>query len=203
MLLLLVERDLVLQLDERAVDPGPDESELPPLRHFLPVLALPSLDDRCEDLEPLTLPGGEEVIDHLLDGLAPDRTAAVDAVLDADPGEEEAQVVVDLGDRGDGRPGIAPRRPLLDRDGRREPLDLVHVRLLHLPEELAGVGGEGFDVPPLALGVEGVEGERGLAGAGDAGQDDEGVPGDVEVQVLEVVLARAANSDLVHGSPES
>src|SRR6185436_3062502 len=76
-LLLLVERDLVLQLDERAVDPSPDESELPPLRHFLPVLALPPLDDRCEDLEPLTLPRGEEVIDHLLDGLAPDRTAAV------------------------------------------------------------------------------------------------------------------------------
>jgi hypothetical protein len=88
-LLLLVERDLVLQLDEGPVDPGPDESQLPPLCDLLPVLPLPALDHRGEDLEPLPLARGEEVVDHLLDGLAPDRAAAVHAVLNADAGEEE------------------------------------------------------------------------------------------------------------------
>src|SRR6185503_7400228 len=76
-------------------------------------------------------------------------------------------------------------------------LDLVHVRFLHLPQELPGVGGERLDVPTLPLGVERVEGERRLPGSRDAGQDHQAVSGDVEVEVLEVVLARAAHADLV------
>ena len=42
---------------------------------------------------------------------------------------------------------------------------MVDVGFFHLTEELAGVGGEGLDVAALALGVDGVERERGFAGA--------------------------------------
>jgi hypothetical protein len=55
------------------------------------------------------------------------------------------------------------------------------------------MAGEGLDVAALALGVDGVEGEGGLAGAGDAGDDDELVAGYDDVDVLEVVLAGAAD----------
>ncbi len=54
---------------------------------------------------------------------------------------------------------------------------MVDVRLFDALQELAGVGGERFDVAALAFGVDGVEGERGFAGAGDAGDDGEGVVG--------------------------
>src|SRR6266481_3546258 len=64
---------------------------------------------------------------------------------------------------------------------------------LDLVEELARVGGEGFDVAALALGINGVKGEGGFAGAGKAGDDGEGVAGDFDADVLEVVLARAAD----------
>jgi hypothetical protein len=50
---------------------------------------------------------------------------------------------------------------------------VVDVGLFDALEELAGVGGERFDVAALALGVDGVEGERGLARAGDAADDGE------------------------------
>ena len=67
-------------------------------------------------------------------GLAADR-----AVRAAGAGEEQAEVVVDLGDRADGRPRVAVGRLLVDRDGRRQPLDEVDVGLVHLPEELARI----------------------------------------------------------------
>ena len=91
--------------------------------------------------------------------------------------EQHAEVVVDLGDGADRRARVLRRRLLLDGDGGREPLDRVDVGLLHLLEELARVGGERLDVAPLALGVDRVEGERGLARPGQPGDDDELVAG--------------------------
>ena len=57
---------------------------------------------------------------------------------------------------------------LLDGDGGRQAVDLVDVRLLHHLEELARIGREALDIAALALGIDGVEGERGLARAGQA-----------------------------------
>ena len=51
-----------------------------------------------------------------------------------------------------------------------------------MPHELPGEAGEAFDVSPLSLGVERVEGERGLARAADAGEDDELVARQVELE---------------------
>ena len=116
-------------------------------------------------------------------------------------GVEQAEVVVDFGDGADGGAGAAGGGLLLDGDGGGEAVDGVDVGALHLVEELAGVGGEGFDVAALAFGVDGVEGERGFAGAGEAGDDGEGVARDADVDVAQVVLARSADGDVcdAHG----
>ena len=84
---------------------------------------------------------------------------------------------------------------LLDGDRRRQALDVVDLRLLHLADELPGVGAEALDVAPLALGVDRVHGERALARAARAAADGHLVAGDVDVDVLEVVLAGAADGD--------
>ena len=81
----------------------------------------------------------------------------------------------------------------------REAFDGVDVGALDLVEELAGVGGERFDVAALALGVDGVEGERTLAGAGETGDHRERVAGDAHVDVAQIVLARAAHRDVSDG----
>ena len=124
--------------------------------------------------------------------------AAVPAVHDADARPEQAQVVVDLGDRADRRARVVRRRLLLDRDRRRQPLDRVDVGLAHLLEELARVGRQRLDVAALPLGVDRVEGERRLPRARQPGDDDQLVARDLDVDVLEVVLARALDDDLVH-----
>jgi hypothetical protein len=84
-------------------------------------------------------------------------------------------------------------------------LDGVHVGPLDLVEKLARVGGERFHVAALALGVDGVEGKRALARAGEAGDHRERVARDAHVDVAQIVLARPAHRDVSdgHGSAQS
>ncbi len=166
-------------------------------------LALAAADDRREDSKPFPGRKSKDALDDLLGGLAGDRTAAVGAVRRADGGVEQAEVVVDLRDGADGGTGTAAGGLLLDRDGRAEAFDGVDVGALDLVEKLAGVGGESFDVAALAFGVDGVEGERRFTGAREAGDHGEGVARDLDVDVLQIVLARAANRDVGDGHLES
>ncbi len=140
----------------------------------------------------------QHLIDHLLDGLRRDRLPAVVAVHGADARPQQAQVVVDLGRRPDRRARVARPGLLLDRDRRRQPLDRIDVGLVHLVEELAGVRRQRLDVAALALGVDRVERERRLARTRQPGDHHELVAWDVDVDVLQVVLARALDDDLFH-----
>ncbi len=138
----------------------------------------------------------QNALDDLIGGLAGDGTAAVGAVGRADGSVEQAQVVVNLRDGADGGAGAAAGGFLLDGDGGREALDGVNVGAFDLVQKLARIGGEGFDVAALAFGVDGVEGERAFAGAGEAGDDGEGIARDAHVDVAQIVLARPAHRDV-------
>jgi hypothetical protein len=116
-------------------------------------------------------------------------------VLHPDAGVQQAQVVVDLGDRADGGPGVAAGRLLVDRDRRRQALDHIDVGLVHLPEELAGIRRQRLDVAALTLGVDGVEGEARLARPGEAGEHDQLVARQLDADVAQVVLAGATHRD--------
>ena len=183
-----VEPDLLRQILDLAVDPGSREPRRGEILDQPVELALPSPHHRGEDLEARPLGHLEHLVHDLLRRLTGDRPSAVVAVGAADPGEQQAQIVIDLGDGPNRRPGAAGGRLLVDRDGRRQALDEVDVRLVHLPQELPGVGGKGLHVPPLALGIDGVEGKGGLPGARDAGEHDQGIARELQVDVLEVVL---------------
>ena len=61
--------------------------------------------------------------------------------------------------------------------------------------ELPGIGREGFHIAALALGVEGVQGQGGLAGAADARHHGKTMQGDLQVQILEIVLAGPLDFD--------
>ncbi len=137
----------------------------------------------------------EDLVNDVAGGLVGDGLAADGAVGLADMGEKEAEIVVNLGGGGDDGARVCAGDALFDGDGRGKALDEVHVGLLHLIEELAGVCGEGFDVFALALGIDGVEGKGGFAGAAQAGDDDQFAAGDGERQVLQIVLARATDSN--------
>ena len=142
----------------------------------------------------------ERRIDHLRNGHRRELLLRViDAIRIADAREQQPQVIVDFGDGADRRARVVRRRLLLDRDRRRQAFDQVDVGLFHQLQELARVRRQRLDVAALAFGVQRVERERALARSRQSGDDDQPVARQVEVEILEVVRARAADADLVHG----
>ncbi len=194
-LVLLVEDDVLLEPAQLAVHLHAREALGAQLLEELAVLPLAPAHGRREHHELRALLEHHHLVDDLLGRLGLDRPAAVVAVRMPHPRPEQAQVVVDLGDRPHGRARVARGRLLVDRDRRREPLDRVDVRLVHLPEELAGVGGQRLDVAALTLGVDRVEREARLARARQSGDDDERVARQPQVEILEVVLASTGDDD--------
>ena len=89
-------------------------------------------------------------------------------------------------------------RLLLDGYGRGQPFDMIDVRFFHHGQELTRIGRQRLDVAPLSFRVEGVEGQRRLAGAGQARDDDEFVARDVQIDAAKIVRAGAANRNRIH-----
>jgi len=65
-----------------------------------------------------------------------------------------------------------------------------------LAARTAGVGVERFEVAALTFVEQDVECQRRLARARDTGHDAEAAAGDLDVDILQIVLARAAHHDL-------
>jgi hypothetical protein len=156
-------------------------------------LALAAPHDGSKHLKARPLRQLEHLVDDLLGGLPGDGAAAVVTVGPADACKQQPQIVVDLGDCPYGRAWVARRRLLVDRDRGGKALDEVDVGLVHLTEELARIRRQRLDVAPLALGVDRIEGKRGLARPRDAREHDERVAREVEMDVSEVVLAGATD----------
>ena len=192
---LAVQRRRVGQPVRLAVDADAGEPLFTQVLEQVEVLALLSADDRGQD--PQRVLGVEPVdpADDRVAGLGGDRHAAIGTVPRADPCVQHPQEVVDLGDRPDGRPGVPPGRFLRDRDRRRQARHQIDVRLGHLAHELAGVIGQALDVPPLAFGVQRVEGQRRFSAAGDPRKTDQLAPLEGQVDVVEVVFPRALHAD--------
>ena len=187
-----IELDVFVERAEDAVDAGLGEALLLQLRQLLLELALAAADDRRQHVDARILRIQHHHVHDALERLGGDLAAALVAVRDADVGEQQPQVVVDFGDGADRRPRIRRRRLLLDRDGRRQAVDQIDVRLLHLLEKLPGVGRQRLDVAALPFGVDRVEGERRLARPRQPGDDRQLVARNVDVDVAKVVNAGAA-----------
>src|SRR5205807_575415 len=132
------------------------------------VFLLPAPLDGGHQIEPRALGEGQDFLDDLIGRLRADRNVTIGTVRLAEAGVQNAQVIVDFGDRAHGRARALAGGLLLDADGRRQAADVLDLRLLYLPQELPGVSRQRFDVAPLPLGVHGVQGERALAGAAGA-----------------------------------
>ena len=74
-------------------------------------------------------------------------------------------------------------------------MDLIHTRLVHALEKLPHVWTEGFDVTALALRVNCIERETRFAAAARASDDCQFSERKIDIDALEIVLARPANLD--------
>ncbi len=192
-----IQLDVFVERPRLSVDPQLGEAARAQRRELLLELPFAATNDRRQDVDALVVRRQQDHVDDPLERLRCDLAAAEMAMRHADVGEQQPQVVVDFRHRADGRAGVRSGGLLLDGNCRRQAVDQIDIRLLHLLEELPGIRRQRLDVAALPFRVDGVEGERGLARAGQPGQDDELIARKVDVDVLEVVDASAADRDPV------
>jgi hypothetical protein len=84
------------------------------VKEFLSILSLPAADNRGQYLKFTTLGERADSVDHLLHSLCCYFIAALKTGGAPDPGEEETEVIVNLRDGTDRRPGVVAAALLLD-----------------------------------------------------------------------------------------
>ena len=62
-------------------------------------------------------------------------------------------------------------------------------------EQTPGIGGDGLEIPPLGLSVERAKRQGRLSRTRDAGEDNQGIARNIDVNVLQVVFTCAANAN--------
>ena len=72
-------------------------------------------------------------------------------------------MIVELSHGADGRARRAHGIGLIDCDRWRNPFDSIHRGFIHAIEELARVGGKGFNITPLPFCIHCIEGQGRLA----------------------------------------
>ncbi len=112
-----------------------------------------------------------------------------------EPAEQDAQHGVGVGGGADRRARVAAHPFLVDGDHRRQPFEDVDVGPRHRRHEALHEGAVGLVDQPLRLGGDRVEHQRALARAGDAGEHRQPAFGYLDVDVLEIVLARSGDPD--------
>ncbi len=189
--------DVFRHVAHLAIDADAHKPGLLDIFQYLFVASLAVFNDRGEYLDARSVCPLFDLFHDLLRRLCFDSFPANRAVGDADAGIEQAQIVVNLGDGAHRRARVVADTLLVNRDRGGQPFDLIDVRLIHLAQELAGVGGQRLDITALAFGKDRIEGERTLAAAAQPGDDDELITGDRHINVLQVVRACAAHNNLV------
>ena len=195
--------DILLQLDilghviEIPVDAQAHIAGLSRPVDNLLVFALSAADHRREDLDPGALRQFHDAVHHLVHRLPCDLSAAVRAMGNADPGVQKSEIVINLRHSPHRRPGVPVGRLLVNGDRGGQSLDLLHIRLLHLSQELSCVGRQGLHISPLPLGIDRVKSQRRLARTRQPGQNYQLIARDLQRQVLEIVLIGAPDADAV------
>ena len=115
----------------------------------------------------------------------------------AEAAEQHPQHGVGIGDGADGGARVGPHPLLADDDRRRQPVEDVDVRAGLGRHEALDEGAVGLVDHPLRLRGDRGEHQRALARARDPGEHRQPALGQLDADVLEVVLACAVHADQV------
>ena len=148
------------------------------------VVSLTRTHQRSKDVDALALIIAVNEIQNLLLGILHHLLAGKIGIGRTGTGIEQTQVVVHLGRGSHRRTGILVGGFLFDGNHRTQTGNLVHIRTLHSPQEVSGVCREGFDIPPLSFGKQGIESQRRLAAATQTGYYRQAVARNLHINVF-------------------
>ena len=159
--------------------------------------------DGRHDLKPAALGQGQHTVNDLGHAVTGERPVAAETIGSADPGVQQTHIIGKLGDRTDCRAGRAGQNARLDRHGRGQTADGVNLGFGALVKKLTGIGRQRFNIAAASFGVQHVKGQGRFTRAGHAGDDHQPVAGNVNTDVLEIVLAGTPDADCFHGPKEA
>ena len=193
----LVELDVVGKLTHLTVHTHPGKAFSGQATNQFAVGALFATHHWGQQLITGALWQGADLINHLIDGLRPNRAITLRAVGLPGPAIEKAQIVLNFGDRAHRGAGVMARGFLINRDGGRQALDGINIGLINLAQKLTRISRETLDIAALAFSKDRVERERTLAATAHPREHHHLVARDGDINVLEVVLTRTPNADHV------
>ena len=179
-----VKGDLLGQLIHGAVDADADITRLFCVLKDLFMHTLFAADDGRKDDELGSCGQLADLVKNLVDGLLADLLAADRTVRNADARIEQTQIVVDLGDGTDRGSRVFRGGLLVDGDRGGQTLDAVHIGLVQLSQEHAGIRGQRFDEAAVTLGVDRIKRQGRFARSRHAREDDELVARDGQIDVF-------------------
>ena len=135
MLFVFFQLYLFREVIDIAVHAGADITGLLRVLEHLGVLTLPGAHDRGKYLYSCALGQLHYPVNYLVDALLLYLPAALRAVRHAYPRPEKAEIVVYLRDRAHCGARVFRRCFLVDGYRRRKPVNIIHVRLVHLAKE--------------------------------------------------------------------
>ena len=153
---------------------------------FDDALPFAQLQRRC-DGHAAAFGQGEDILRHVVFGVALDLLSRYGREGVSDAGVEQFKVVVQFGRGADRRTRIAGIDLLFDGDGRSDTRNDIHIGLVDLAQELSGIGREALHVAALPFGEDRVEGEGRFAGTRKSRDDDQSVVRNFDLDVFEVV----------------
>ena len=160
------------------------------------MFTLSAAHNRRQQLDLRALRQFHDLIDHLVNRLLFDLFSTLRAVRHTDPRVEKSEVIVDLRHCSHRRAGIAVRRLLIDRDCRRQSLNLLDIRLFHLPEELPCIGRQRLHIAPLTFGIDCIKCEGRFSRSRQSGQHDKFISRNIHINIFEVVLIRSSDFNI-------
>ena len=129
------------------------------------VMTLARLDHRCQEQDLPTLVFIQDKVYNLVLRIAHHLLSAQVRIGLTGTGKEQTEIIVNLCRGSYSGTGILIGGLLLDGDDGAQSGNLVHVRTLHIAQEIAGIGGESLNIPTLSLRKNGIESQRGLSTA--------------------------------------
>ena len=192
----LFQFDVFRKVSYFPVDACPNEAGLGSIFQGLGKSPLLSPRDGRHDLDAGAFRQCHDLVDDLVHGLVLDLSAADGTVGHADAGVHETHIVIDLRQSPHRGAGVLGGSLLIDGNGRRESVNGLHLRFVHNPQELTGIGGKRLHIAPLTLGKNGVEGKGRLPRTGETGEDHHFLSRNMETDILQIVFACSDDADL-------
>ena len=152
--LILFQLNRIIQRIQCSVRPNTDISFLSKLFQKLLMCSLFLGNYRSEKHQLCSLRQSQKRINNLINRLLSNRLSAVRTISPACMGIKHTEVVMNFRHCSHRGAGIMTGGFLIDRYGRRQTGNLIHLRLIHLSQKLPGIGRQRFHIFPLPLCID-------------------------------------------------